>query len=506
MLTGEQLFQGETISDTLAAVLKTDPDWSVRPNGTPLEIRRLLRRCLARDPQRRLHDIADARIEIEDALEQPQMPAEPAPKKHLRLAWIAAASLLLGTLGGWLVPYNRNLAYHESAVRLHLQLPEGGRFVAAGAFAGGLAVSPDGTSVAFVAVVDGTAALWVRSLDGSQARLLPGTAGATYPFWSPDSKTLAFFSFGRLQALDILRGTSSKICDVNGVFVGGAWSNDGRILLAIRDAGIFQVPASGGSPSQFTTVDHAHGEISHVAPQILPDGKFLYSAPIDREAHAVYAAPLQNPSRRVRLLAAPLSGFTYARANHGEDYLLWIQGTTLVAQQLDVDKLQLTGDTVSLADPVAAVSAGSGVLVYAGSVALRQFRWFDRAGKDTGALGEAHDYIFCGISPDGRRVATVYAGGSTDIWLLETARGVASRMTSRGIHIMPVWSPDGRTILFGGVQPFNLFRIPADGSGAEERIIESKNGQAPMDWSRDGRLVLYNDQTPDTGRDTGPWK
>jgi len=500
MLAGHPPFTGETVSDTLAAVLKTDPDWSALPNGTPLEIRRLLRRCLERDPQRRLHDIADARIEIGDALEQPQMPDGPAARKRLRFAGIAAVSLLLGALGGWLLSHSRNPAYHESAARLQFQLPEGGRYISAGAFGGGLAVSPDGTSVAFVAVVDGTAALWVRSLDGSQARPLLGTAGATSPFWSPDSKTLAFFSFGRLQALDILRGTLSKICDVNGVFIGGAWSNDGRILFAIRDVGIFQVPAAGGSPSQFTTVDHAHGEISHGAPHILPDGKFLYGANSDLQSAAVYAASLQDPSRRVRLLAAPLSGLTYARANNGEDYLLWIQGTTLVAQQLDVGKLRLTSDTISLADPVAAVSAGSGVLVYAASVPLRQFRWFDRAGNDTEALGEPHDYVFCRISPDGRRVATVYAGLNTDIWLLDT-RGVASRLTSRGIHIMPVWSPDGRTILFGGGQPFNLFRIPADGSGAEERIIESKNGQAPMDWSRDGRLVLYNDATPDTGRD-----
>jgi hypothetical protein len=298
-----------------------------------------------------------------------------------------------------------------------------------------------------------------------------------------------------------LRGTSSKICDVNGVFLGGAWSNDGRILFAIRDVGIFQVPASGGSPSRFTTLDRPHGEITHGPPHLLPDGKFLYSAISDLQGTAVYAAPLQEPSRRLRVLAAPFAEITYTRANDGEDYLLWIQGTTLVAQRLDVDRLQLTGNTVSLADPVAAVSAGSGVLVYAASVALRQFRWFDRAGKDIGALGEPHNYVFCRISPDGRRVATVYAGGGADIWILETARGVSSRLTSRGIHITPVWSPDGRTILFGGGAPFNLFRIPVDGSGPEERIIESEKTQVPMDWSRDGRLVLYNNEAPDTGRD-----
>jgi len=501
MLTGEQLFQGETVSDTLAGVLKTDPDWSALPRETPLEIRRLLRRCLERDPQRRLHDIADARIEIEDALEHPQTPAEPPRKKQFRLAWIAAASLLLAAVGWWLLSHNRNPGYLEPVARLQLQLPEGGRFISPGTFAGGLAVSPDGKTAAFVAVVDGSAGLWVRSLDAAQARLLPGTAGAISPFWSPDSKSLAFSSSGGLQTLDIGRGTSSKICDVNGVFLGGSWSSDGRILFAIRDVGIFQVSASGGSPSQFTTLDRAHGEISHGPPTILPDGKFLYAVLNDLQGTAVYAAPLQEPSRRVRLLAAPFSGITYARSNGGDDYLLWIQGTTLVAQPLDVVKLQLTGDTVSLADPAAAASAGSGVLVYAASVALRQFRWFDRAGKDMGALGDPHDYVFCRISPDGRRIATVHASTNADIWLLETARGVASRLTSRGTHIMPLWSPDGHTILFAGGAPFNLFRIPADGSGVEERILESKNSQAPADWSRDGRLVLYANDAPDTGRD-----
>ena len=188
------------------------------------------------------------------------------------------------------------------------------------------------------------------------------------------------------------------------------------------------------------------------------------------------------------------------RGDDGKDYLFWIRGTTLVGQRLDTDKLRLKDDSFSVADPAVWVSASRNVLVYAPSTAARQFQWFDRVGRQVGILGEPGDYVFCRISPDGRRVATIRAGPA-DIWLLETARGVASRLTSRGIHISPLWSPNGRTILFAGGTPFNLFRISAGGSGGEERVLKSENRQAPLDWSKDGRLILYNEAAPETGLD-----
>jgi serine/threonine protein kinase len=497
MLTGQRVFSGDTVSDTLAAVLKSEPDWSSLPPETPLEILRLLRRCLERDRKRRLHDIADARIEIDEALARPEAPTTPDGKKQSRLAWIAAAGLmLLGAVGGWQLSHVRNLPDDNPVVRFQLQPPEGSHSIAAR----GLAVSPDGKAVVFSAVAGGGAGLWFRPLDDTHARLLPGTADATSPFWSPDSKSVAFFSSGTIRVFDLLRGTSSKICEVTGVPLNAAWASDGRIVFSIRDAGLFQVAASGGTPSQFIALDHAHGESNQVGVQILPDGQFLYQGFSTETGLALYAAPLREPSRRVRLVSTGLTLAHYVRDKDGKDYLLWNRGTTLVAQQLDMGKLQLIGDSFSLADPVAAVSVGGGVLVYASSGALMQFRWFDRAGKAAGILGEPGNYAFCRISSDGRRVVTTSTGS---LLLMETVRGVSSRLTSTGIDISPVWSPDAHTILFAGGTPFNLFRISADGTGSEERVLTSEWPQKPTDWSSDGRLILYN--APDKDRVSGLW-
>jgi serine/threonine protein kinase/Tol biopolymer transport system component len=512
MLTGRALFAGETVSDTLAAVLKSDPDWNALPAGPPASIRRLLRRCLERDRKRRLHDIGDARIEIEEALAEPQAPAAPAPTKQQRLGWIAAAALLLSVFGIWQLWRAGHLPKNDPVIRFHIPMPSGGRFVPEGAFGGGLAVSPDGRTVAFVTMLDTSIGLWVRPLDATDARLLPGTNGATGPFWSPDSKSIAFSSSvgvgrSKLQAFDLARGTLVNICDISGTFIGGAWSSDGRILFGTAEGGLLQVAASGGTPSPFTAVDRAHGEIFHGWPQMLPGGRFLYSVrSIESENETVYAAPVRDPSRRVLLLsyviasARGLLGPSYVRGDDGREYLFWIRGTTLVGQQFDSDQLQVTGDAFPVAEPAERVSAGSKVLVYAPSHPTRQYQWFDRGGRPVGILGEPAEYVFGRISPDGRRVVAVRAG-IADMWLLETARPVASRLTSRGIHISPLWSPDGRTILFATGTPFNLYRIPADGSGSEELVSKSENRQVPTDWSKNGRLILYSETAGDTGLD-----
>jgi hypothetical protein len=377
MLTGRGLFAGETVSDTLAAVLKSDPDWTVLPAGTPGSIRRLLRRCLERDRKRRLHDIADARIEIEEALAEPQPPAAPPTTNRRRLGWITAAGLLLGAFGLWQLWRVGQLPGNDHVIRFHIQTPPGGRFVPAGAFGEGLAVSPDGQAVAFIANVDGHIGIWVRPLDATDARLLPGTSGATAPFWSPDGKSVAFSRGDKLQAFDLARGTLVNICDVSGTFTGGAWSEDGRILFGVLERGVlFQVAAAGGAASQFTTLDRAHGEVAHFLPQMLPGGRFLYSArSIESDNATLYAAPVRDPSRRALLLSSEravggLTGASYVRGDDGKEYLFWIRGTTLVGQQFDSGKLQFTADSFSVAEPAVTVSAGNKVLAYARMVKI----------------------------------------------------------------------------------------------------------------------------------------
>jgi hypothetical protein len=254
-------------------------------------------------------------------------------------------------------------------------------------------------------------------------------------------------------------------------------------------------------------LDRSHGDLNFANPQILSGGRFLYTLQSLQSA-GVYAASLRKPAERIRLLNAESTpnasqtGASYVTASDRKHYLIWIAGTTLFAQQFDPDGLRLMGQSTSLADPVFDVQAGGNVLLYATSAPLRQFKWFDRMGNEISSLGEPGPYNSNRISPDGRRVATTRSGRTSDLWILETGRGVPSRLTSSGgIHILPVWSPDGRTILYSGGAPFNIFRVRTDGTGAEERVMESQQVQRINDWSRDGRFIIYNERAPETGMD-----
>jgi hypothetical protein len=271
-------------------------------------------------------------------------------------------------------------------------------------------------------------------------------------------------------------------------------------LFSNRDIGVFQVPASGGIPSPVALLDRARSDVTYEDPRLLPGGRFLYTLQ-GVESQDIYAASLSKPAERTRLVKNGQRAW-YARTNDGKDYLLWLSGTRLLAQTLDVNNLQLTGEPHSLAENTTFATSGGNVLLYGSSLPARQFKWFDRSGKDVGALGAPGAYAFARISPDTRRVVVIRSGSNADIWVLETERGVANRLTSgRGIHISPIWSPDGKTILFGFGAPFNIFRISADGSGSEERVTQSTNRQSAPDWSHDGRFIIYGEAAPDTGYD-----
>ena len=415
------------------------------------------------------------------------------------------AGLVAGGLG---VSHFRQPATNAGVLRVPITPPEGGAFFF-GNNLGGVALSPDGKTAAFVATVNGETALWIRPLDDAAARMLPGTPGAYYPFWSPDSKSIAFFTTAKpkLQSVDLAGGTPFTICDV-AVGRGGTWTSDGQIIFGGVDTGLFRAPASGGAPSPLTIVDASRGELDHRWPQALPGGRLLFWVRgYKPENNGVYASSLAKPGERVHLLTTDTAAL-YAPGNDGKSYLLWQREGTLVAQEFNPDTLKLVGEFRTISNQVAAsanvgqmmaAASAGGLLLYSTTNTVSQFTWFDRAGKRLGTVGEPGEYETLRLSPDGRRVAATRDNpGGMDLWLLDTERGVANRFTSRpGDSLVPIWSPDSRMIVF--LSGLNLFRKQATGTGDDERLTESQNIQFSWDWSRDGRSVLYSELAPGMG-------
>jgi len=504
MLTGRRAFQGESAASVIAAILEREPaPLTVAP---PLE--RIVKRSLAKDPDQRFQTACDLKAALTWALEQPSVSAAAKPGRRWKIS--AAALVIGGLLGGWIVSHFLHPPAEAHPYHLEIYPPEGSRFTF-GNNIGGLALSPDGRTAAYVTWGSGKNGLWIRPLDSAAARLITGTEGAAYPFWSPDSKSVAFFEGSKLLRVDLAGGAPLAICDV-AVARGGAWSSDGRIIYGVLADGLFQVSSFGGKPAPLTTLDASRGEGFHRWPQVLPGGRFLYSIQSERpENTGIYAASFAKPGERVRLLTTDTNAL-YAPGGDGRSYLLWLRGGILVAQEFDAGTLKLEGEPHPVADPVAkigilgrmnAVVSAGGLLLYSSSNTLSQFTWFDRTGKRLGGVGEPGEYSTFRLSLDGRRiVAALDRPGSTDIWLLEVERGVAGRLTSNpGLSTFPIWSPDGKTILFSSGAPRNLFCKESSGAENEQRFSRSPNSQYPNDWSLDGRWVLYYELNANTQRD-----
>ena len=451
LLTGKQAFDGEDITEILAAVVKIDPDWNLLPENTPHIIRKLLRRCLQKDKTLRLRDAGDARLEIHEALTTPVSaePVKPQEKSFLRndrAAWsIAALAILVAAVGWGAFAYFRRAPQDARTMRFFVSPPETSRLTMtaptpSGAFVGPLAISPDGSKIAIVATgADGKSQLWIRSLDMLTAQSLAGTEGAFQPFWSPDSRFLGFFAGGKLKKIEVSGGPPITLCDAPDPR-SGTWNRDGVILFGpSANSGLQKVSAAGGAPAAATTL--GQGETSHVRPFFLPDGRhFLYRAITGTGVGPIYVGSLNSVERKF-LLNSDSSNVLYSQG-----HLLFLRETTLMAQPFDAQRLLLTSDAFPIAEniqnsattnPSGVFSASeNGVLVYqTGARAMgSQLVWFDRTGRKLGVLGDTAISIYAelALSPDGKRASVSSidpAGQGRDIWFYDVARGLKTRFT-----------------------------------------------------------------------------
>ena len=492
MATGKRMAQGQP------AALDTLPE----------RFAHVMERCLAREPENRWQTASDVKAELGWAAKTPSA-VTVIPSRN-RWPYVAAV-LGLAIIGAvWSFEQFRQTPVEERAVRLQIGPPSGGRFSVTGnAIVGGLALSPDGTTAAFVATVGDQTALWVRPLDSDSARLLPGTDGAAYPFWSPDSKSIAFSAKGKLQRVDVASGSPVTMWDGFGTAMSGAWLPGGGIVLSTPVAGtggLLQATSSGGTLTHLTELDASRKEVGHSYPQSLPGNRLLYLAESSVPGNsAIYSISLAKPAERVLVLS------TGVNALYASGHLLWWKGGTLVAQEFDPVGSKLTGEPQTLAERVnlqtpdskmsVAVSE-NGYLLYDAIGIQRQLQWFDPTGKALGPLGDLKDPGLFRISPDGQRsVATAVSAAHAGVWVVDQ-NGLASSVTSQGQNFnSPIWSPDGRTIVFTMGSQLNLFRIDASGSSDAVGLTQTPHVQFATDWSRDGRFILFYENAPGTQRD-----
>jgi len=524
MLTGKQAFTGETVTDTLAAVIKEEPDWSRLPVGTPVRVRVLLQRCFQKDPKQRLRDIGDGRISLDEVLscapETAQSLAPAArPAKHWVIGGIASA-LTLAALAGVAVWYLKP-SPAKPVTRFTITLPPGQRLVTQPA----LALSPDGTKLAYVAEESGTQRIYVRPMDSGEAKPIAGTEGAYNPFFSPDGQWLGFFADAGLKKVSANGGAPIVLAPASTTPYGAAWNSHGTIVFApIMEGSLREVPDSGGTAQPLS--QSASNQVGQIWPAFLPDGETVLltgpgagggvSAGVGEQQIA--AESLRGGERRI--LGVSGASPQYSPSGH----LLFVQSGTLMAAPFDAHRVSVTGPAVPVAQGISSpdlVAGAQYTISQTGTLAFipgtggvggnggitSKLVWVTRNGAETPVAAPPHNYSDPRVSPDGGTIAIRIAeGGSADIWLFSLARETLSRFTFQAA-ILPVWTADGKHVAFASPSGAgeSIFWQRADGSGGLEQLASKTTFGLPFSFSPDGKLLALIEPPSTTPGGTSIW-
>jgi serine/threonine protein kinase/Tol biopolymer transport system component len=514
MLSGRRAFHGQSAAETMSAILKEDPpDLSDTNKSVSPALARLVTHCLEKNPEARFHSARDLAFTLEafsgtnngsDGSATLIAPVRKQTKRRERLLWLAIAAVLtialVAALPFAIKYFRRSAPAQGQAVRFLIFPPEKATLIT-----NSQQISPDGTRLVYVASgADGKRAIWTRRLDSLNAELLTGTEEPASPFWSPDGRSLGFFSAGsKLEKIELNGGPAQVLTGVQGN-AGGTWNNEGVILFArsLHD-GLYRIPASGGSPTPVTTLDESRKETGHLWPHFLPDGRhFLFLArSTQRENTNIYAGSLDSPERK--LLLNVDSNAVYAPPG----FLLFRRQEALMGQQFDAEKLELQGEPFPIADRIdygAATGHGffsasqTGALTFISTNGLTtQLVWFDRGGKQLAQIdGPAAD-VGLRLSPDEKHLAVsrLDSQGSSDIWVIDLLSNKPSRLTfDPAGEVGPVWSPDSSRIVFFSDRGdgSTIYQRLANGTGKDEVVAKFSAPAGPHDWSPDGRFILFS--------------
>jgi serine/threonine-protein kinase len=517
VLSGKPCFSGRSVSDYVAAVLRDEPDWQALPPQVPPRISGLLHRCLRKDPLKRLRDIGDALLDIEDAQTEPLAPP-PFPAAHPSAAWRRwapwgrSAILALAAVAAILMIRTNSPAPREDVTRASLALPvpldlgEGDA----------LAISRDGRRLAFVGVGASGTQIFVQDLSAFDARPLPGTEGGNAPFFSPDGEWLGFFTSNQLKKISLRGGEPLVLCATPPVNRGASWGDDDRIIFAATmNGGLVRIGAAGGSPEVLTELDAKAGELAHLWPEVLPGAKtviFTIKTGESFDTARIAAQSLETGSRQILI-----ENGTFGRHASG-GHLLFMRGDTLFAAPFDAKKVRISSDPVPVIEGVRLdprhgcgqfAVAEPGTLIYVKGDARgikRRLVFVDRTGTERPLLDEPGAFSEPRLSPDGRRFVIIIEASHQDLWLADIARRNLARLTFAPTEeFSPHWTPDGRKLIFGlgkaGGDP-EIFAMAADGSGSPQPILAGgKFARFPSSVSPDGRFLAYVEALTDVDAD-----